>query len=110
MPMRKLFLLTTCWLLSALPMVAQNKSFILMEQNPEYGAQNWFYCGSNNELDRDKIKKLWNEDKYITSVAYTTNGWFVAMSKDKKYTNQTYHYDSTFPSHGLMKSGTLIII
>lgn len=97
MPMRNLFLFITCLLLSVLPMEAQDKSFILMEQNPEYEFQNWFYCGANNELDRDKIKKLWNdEDKYITSVAYTTNGWFVAMSKDKKYTDQSYHYGSSF--------------
>lgn len=68
-----------------------------MEQNPEYSNQTWFYSGKGNELDKDKIKQYWDEDKYITSVAYTSNGWFVTMSKDSKFTDQSYSYKASLP-------------
>ena len=96
--MQKTFILTVILLLMPLmAMRAQNRTFMLMEQNPEYGQQYWFSSGVGNELDCDKIKQHWNNDRYITAVAYTENGWSVAMSKDSKFSNQSYKYSGDFP-------------
>lgn len=96
--MQKTIILTAILLLMPLmAMRAQNRTFMLMEQNPEYGQQYWFSSGVGNELDCDKIKQHWNNDRYITAVAYTENGWSVAMSKDSKFSNQSYKYSGDFP-------------
>lgn len=96
--MQKTIILTAILLLLPLmAMRAQNRTFMLMEQNPEYGQQYWFSSGVGNELDCDKIKQHWNNDRYITAVAYTENGWSVAMSKDSKFSNQSYKYSGDFP-------------
>ena len=41
-----------------------------------------------------EIKKHWDEGRHITSVAYTSNGWFVTMAKNTGFGSQYYHYGS----------------
>ena len=77
---------------------AQDKTFVLAEDNKEFSQQTWFYSGAGNDLDKESTKKHWDEDKYITAAAYTKNGWFVCMSVDKNYTGQSYNYVQNFPS------------
>ncbi|MCD8290204.1 MAG: hypothetical protein LUC91_01730, partial [Prevotella sp.] len=62
-----------------------------------YSNQTWRYTGTGNQLDEATIEKYWNEDKYITSAAYTSHGWFFAMNKGVKWTNQSYKYVSSWP-------------
>lgn len=91
--------ITLCILLFCTAMRAQeDRTFVLMGDGDRYSNQTWFYSGAGNELQESKIKEYWNQNKYITSVAYTKNGWFVAMSKEPDYTRQTYNYTRTFPS------------
>ena len=62
-----------------------------------YSNQVWFCSGSGNELQKDKINKYWDEDKYITSAAYKRKGWLVTMAEDSGYTDQLYFYSSNEP-------------
>ena len=95
--MKKLLFLT---LLSATFFLAkaQDKTIILTEKGMPYTNQTWFYSGKDKALQEDKIKKNWNqEDRRITSVAYTKNGWFVTMAKNTGIEKQTYKYSITWP-------------
>ena len=65
------------------PIMAQNKTIIIMQDNTGLSSQSWFYSGSGNSLQTEEIKKYWNEDKYITTAAYTSNGWFVSMARER---------------------------
>ena len=87
-------------LLSAMVFLAkaQDKTIIITENNQPYTNQTWFYSGKGKALQEDKIKKHWNqEDRRITSVAYTKNGWFVTMAKNTGIGKQTYKYSTTWP-------------
>ena len=64
----------------------------------DYGQQTWFYSGKGNELQTAKIKEKYDQDYYITSVSYTANGWFVAMSKNPGFTGQSYYYTENWPT------------
>lgn len=75
-----------------------NKTFILMENTTGISNQSWFYSGVGNDLQRDKIKENWDQGKYITSAAYTANGWFLTMAKCPDYTNQSYRIAKDWPS------------
>ena len=86
---RYTFLLTAI-LFSA---VSYAQTFIaVMEQVTPIGMQTYFSSGSGNGLQKDKIKSYWNEDYYVSSAAYGSNGWFVVMSKGLKWTGQSYSY------------------
>ncbi len=78
-------------------MLAQDNLIILMDGGTGYREQSWFSSGSGNELQRDKIKENWDKGKYITSAAYSSQGWFVTMAKNCGYTSQKYHYSSDWP-------------
>ena len=45
---------------------------VVTQQETGMYNQTWFYGGSGNSLQEDKIKEYWNEDFYINSVAYTS--------------------------------------
>ena len=77
--------------------MAQEKQIVIMS-DVDYGTQSWFYSGVSNGLQKDKIRNKYDEGYYITSVAYTSNGWFVVMSKDAGFTSQSYYYTETWPS------------
>jgi len=72
-------------------------TIIALTSNTGYSEQSWRYTGSGKPLDESTIEKYWNEDKYITSAAYTSHGWFFAMNKGVKWTNQSYKYISSWP-------------
>ena len=76
---------------------AGNKIIIAGSDKP-YSSQTWFYSGSGNGLQQQKISDNWDEGRRITSAAYTPFGWFIAMSSNSGYTRQTYHYASEWPS------------
>ena len=95
--MKRLMLLT---LLSAMTLLAnaQDKTIIITENGRPYTNQTWFYSGKGKALQEDKIKKHWNqEERRITSAAYTKNGWFVTMAKNTGIGKQTYKYSTTWP-------------
>ena len=94
----KRFLFLT--LLSAMVFMAkaQDKTIIITESGRPYTNQTWFYSGKGKVLQEDKIKKHWNqEERRITSAAYTKNGWFVTMAKNTGIGKQTYKYSTTWP-------------
>ena len=95
--MKRLMLLT---LLSAMTLLAnaQDKTIIITENGRPYTNQTWFYSGKGKALQEDKIKKHWNqEERRITSAAYTKNGWFVTMAKNTGIGKQTYKYSTSWP-------------
>jgi hypothetical protein len=73
---------------------AEDKTIIYAKSGMPYTTQTWFYSG---DLDQTNIKKYWDDNYHITSVAYTKNGWFVAMSKNSGLTRQAYSYTNDFP-------------
>ena len=95
--MRKvvLFLLLFCIVFG---IRSQDKTILITESNLPYTSQYWFYSGYNNELQEREIKKHWDEGRHITSVAYTSNGWFVTMAKNTGFGSQYYHYGSDWPN------------
>ena len=89
---------------------AQSLIVVAQQETGLYN-QTWFYGGSGNSLQEDKIKEYWKEDFYINSVAYTSKGWFVTMAKGAKWTNQSYKYLSSWPDdwiHEKRKAGYMI--
>lgn len=80
---------------------AQDKLILLTESDRNYRSQTWFYSGAGNELQEDKIKANWDEDRRITSAAHTDKGWFVTMAKDTGIGRQTYHYGKDWPGDWL---------
>lgn len=77
---------------------AQDKTIILTESDMPYTNQTWFYSGKGKPLQEDKIKKHWNEEeRRITSAAYTKNGWFVTMARNTGIGKQTYSYAINWP-------------
>lgn len=105
------FTLFISFVLMSMSVMAQNKTIIIMQDNTGLSSQSWFYSGSANSLQTEEIKKYWNEDKYITAAAYTSNGWFVSMAKGTKWTNQSYHNTSQWPDswvHEKMDAGYMI--
>lgn len=83
-------------LVSALNVEAQT-TIVITTSEPAYTGQSWRSCGSGNSFDAETVKKYWNEDKYITSAAWTSRGWFYAMNKGVKWTNQSYKIASNWP-------------
>ena len=59
---------------------AQNTTILITQSGLPYESQTWFYSGYGNSLQRDKIKKNWDEGRRITSVAYTSNGCLLYTS------------------------------
>lgn len=90
-----LFFLTLFFILSG--KAQTNKTFLLMENTNGLSGQVWFYAGTGNNLQRDKIKENWDKGKYITSAAYTANGWFITMSNCPDYTTQSYNVTKDWP-------------
>lgn len=52
---------------------AGNKIIIAGSDKP-YSSQTWFYSGSGNGLQQQKISDNWDEGRRITSAAYTPFG------------------------------------
>ena len=107
----RFFTLFISFVLMSMPVMAQNKTIIIMQDNTGLSSQSWFYSGSGNSLQTEEIKKNWNENKYITAAAYTSNGWFVSMAKGTKWTNQSYQNTSQWPDswvHEKMDAGYMI--
>ncbi len=77
---------------------AQNKTIIITESSLPYYSQSWFYSGAGNDLQTSQIKTYWDEGKRITSVAYTTKGWFVTMAQGTGITQQQYKRSESWPN------------
>lgn len=102
--MRKvvLFLLQFCIVFG---IRSQDKTILITESNLPYTSQYWFYSGYNNELQEREIKKHWDEGRHITSVAYTSNGWFVTMAKNTGIVKQSYFYSADWPKNWIREKG-----
>lgn len=72
-------------------------TIVITTSDSGYSNQSWQYCGSGKALDSETVKKFWNEGKYITSAAWTSHGWFYAMNKGVKWTDQAYKITATWP-------------
>lgn len=70
---------------------------VVMSKGSDLTSQGYFSSGSNGSLQKIEIENNWNYDKYITSAGYTSNGWFLSMSKGVKWTNQGYKQSSSWP-------------
>lgn len=84
------------FILFALNVVAQT-TIVITTSDSGYSNQAWRSCGSGNAFDKETVKKYWNEDRYITSAAWTSRGWFYAMNKGVKWTDQSYKIASNWP-------------
>ena len=95
--MKKLLLLILLSTVASLGK-AQDKTIIITESDRSYTNQTWFYSGKGKALQEDKIKKHWNqEERRITSAAYTKNGWFITMARNTGIGKQTYSYAIKWP-------------
>lgn len=72
-------------------------TIVITTSESGYTNQAWRSCGAGKEFDKETVKKYWNEDRYITSVAWTSRGWFYAMNKGVKWTDQSYKIASNWP-------------
>lgn len=70
---------------------------IVMSKGSSLISQGYFSSGSNGSLQTIEIENNWNYDKYITSAGFTSNGWFLSMSKGVRWTNQGYKQSSSWP-------------
>ena len=75
---------------------AQTTSIVVMEDKTPYGMQTYFSSG-NGGLQTSEIKSYWDQNYYITSVAYGSFGWFVTMSQGTGWTDQSYSYRNRWP-------------
>ena len=108
--MRNIFIYLFASLILSLYSIDISAQSLIVVAQQETGMYNqkWFYSGSGNQLQGYEIKKNWNEDLYINTVAYTSKGWFVSMVKGVKWTNQSYKYQSSWPDdwiHEKSKAG-----
>ena len=88
---------------------AQSLIIVTQQETCLYN-QSWFYSGSGS-IQEEEIKKNWNEEKYIHAVGYTSKGWFISMAKGIKWTNQSYHFSSSWPDdwvHEKFRDGFMI--
>lgn len=91
------FLVLLTALISSLYSQAQVTA-VIVTQNSGLSSQTWFTTGSKgNEMRENDIKNNWNYDRYITSAAHTSNGWFIVMSKGVSWTNQSYKTSFSWP-------------
>lgn len=91
-----------CFILFCLIVAVSNLAFsqatiVVMQTETPIGMQTYFYSGSVNPIQEEEIRKYWNDDYYITSVAHGSKGWFVSMSKGVKWSNQSYKKSSSWP-------------
>ena len=76
---------------------AQSRTIILNESDRNYTSQNWFYAGAGKPLQENKIRENWDSGRKITSLAYTSKGWFVVMSKNSGISTQRYKVSLNWP-------------
>ena len=63
------------FVLCGLPLVAQDMTLIITQGGLPYQSQTWFSSGRGEALQQDEIREYWDKDYYITSAAYTKDGW-----------------------------------
>ena len=108
--MHKQFIVSLVFCFFANAISAQSNIAIIMDMDTGFTNQSYFYSGSNG-LQKEEIKKNWDEGRYITSVAHTSVGWFVSMNKGVKWTSQSYNNVSSWPDswvHEKMNDGYAI--
>ena len=77
---------------------AQSKTIILNESGHKYTSQAWFYAGADKPVQEGKIRDNWDSGRKITSMAYTSKGWFFVMSKNTDITRQRYKISTNWPA------------
>ena len=80
-------------LAAAVDGMAQDRTFVLTGRFVRGGQQRWICGGAGNELPEAEIEKYWNEGMYITTAAYTADGWMICMTEDSRFYDQAYIYD-----------------
>ena len=99
--MKKIILILVALILLSLSALrAQEQTLIIMSDSP-YDPQTWITCGLGNKLDMNEIGEKYNNNFFITSVAHTQSGWFLAMSKNVRWNSQTYSYTTLWPTEWL---------
>ena len=99
--MKKIIIAAFAFLLtSVLSLKAQEQTLIIMSEC-QYDPQSWITCGLGNNLDKNAIGEKYNNNFFITSVAHTKIGWFLAMSKNVRWNSQTYYYGKSWPKEWL---------
>ena len=58
------------------------------------GEQSWF---TRDYFPEQEIQHCWDQNHYISSVAYSNGEWTIVMTKTANYSDQTYLVDSEFP-------------
>lgn len=84
---------------------------VVTSKNSELSSQTWFTTGTGGSMRENDIKNNWNYDRYITAAGYTSNGWFIVMSKGVNWTNQSYRTSSQWPDsyvHDQKENGYMI--
>lgn len=101
----RLLIIVFLGIMSVIQVNAQTM-IVVTTANTDYGYSNqsWQYCGSGKPFDGETVKKYWNEDKYITSAAWTSRGWFYAMNKGVKWTDQSYKISTNWPDDFVQES------
>jgi hypothetical protein len=100
--MKKLLIAAMLVQLSAMTVLAQNKTLLISESGLPYTAQTWFAYGSES-IDQKDIVGCWDQGKRIVTAAYTGEGWFVIMAANTPYTMQTYFLSDQWPEEWLAK-------
>ena len=90
------FIIIISFFISTLGVDAQVTA-VVTSKNSGLTSQTWFTTGSGGSMRENDIKNNRNYDRYITSAGYTSNGWFIVMSKGVKWTNQSYKTSSQWP-------------
>ena len=90
-------LLTGCFALFAVVMMAQSKTLLISESGLPYTEQTWYAYGVGQPLDESDIISNWNLGKRIVSAAYTKEGWLVIMAKNTGYVQQSFSLTKKWP-------------
>lgn len=75
----------------------QSRTIIIHDDVSPYHSQSWFSRGKGRPTDSDKIRSYWDAGKYITSMAYTEEGWFTVASKGAGMSRQRYKKSVSWP-------------
>lgn len=90
-------------------LMAQDNTIIFTEHNSNLSGQVYFTSGYGRELPTSHIKKYWDQGKYITSAAYTLEGWFLIMSNTSDISDQAYYYSLILLATGFQINGKQVI-
>lgn len=96
--MKRRVFLSALLVLLLMPARAQ-QTLIISETRLPYTSQVWWTEGSRCALSERKVREHWNDDRQITSLAYTKQGWFVTMARDSGLRDQQLKVSDDWPEN-----------